>query len=42
MSVGEVVHYDLYRSIAKFQGNELFQRGFVIDSVKCFGIVSEY
>ena len=40
--VGEVAHYDLYRSIAIVQWNELFQRGFVTDSVKCIGIVQEY
>ena len=40
--VGEVAHYDLYRSIAIVQWNELFQRGFVTDGVKCLGIVQEY
>ena len=42
VSVGEVAHYDLYRSIAKVQRNELFQKGFVIDGIKCFGVINEY
>ena len=42
MSVGEVAHYDLSRSVAKVHWNKLFEKGFVIDGVKCFGIVNEY
>ena len=42
MSVGEVAHYDLYRSLAKIQSNELLQKGFVVDGVKCFGTFNEY
>ena len=42
MSIDEVAHFDIYRFIAKVQWNELFQKGVVVDGVKCLGIVSEY
>ena len=42
MSIDEVAHFDIYRSIAKVQWNELFQKGVVVDGVKCLGIVNEY
>ena len=40
--VSEVANYVLYHSIAKVQRNELFQKGFLIDGIKCLRIVSEY
>ena len=40
--VSEVANYVLYHSIAKVQRNELFQKGFLIDGIKCLRIVNEY